>query len=346
MSRSILERFPAELIQPIFLQSGPNLALPLASPRIAAKLSDEYIYNQVCTHYLVENNFHSREFHSTNQTRIFAAKWMTWDFFKAWLIKTYEPKGCLCGMTKEEGCFDEHWPPNWEDVTTMAFSRSHLPALAWVKCRLPIKLLTRPWTKDKLEFLRFMLWITSATIDWADDYVRKAALEGRQDAILEGNLEVVEIFNHNRRLGKVPTLSNVRFAVIEGGCNRSIAYDTMAVARTGGLKGDAWNDAILDHWCQERIAAGNPKGAWLQLKLKELRITVHVQKNDEEEEGNGEGSSGGASAQVTAGYGIMNVETGDYDGGDNDRLVVKKHKWNQVGHQLVSFFSRDKVHRY
>ncbi|KAF1962312.1 hypothetical protein CC80DRAFT_159028 [Byssothecium circinans] len=338
MTLSLLESFPTELIQPIFLLSGPNLALPLASPHIAAKLSEDYIYNEICTNYLTQRGTYDRIERSKNQTRLFAAKWMTWDFFKTWITKTYEPKGCLCGRTKEEGCFDEQWPPNWEDVTTMVFSRSHLPALAWVKCRLPSKLLRGPWTKEKIEFLRFMLWMTSATVDWADEDVRRMALEGKQEAILQGNLEVVEIFNHNRRLGRAPTLTSVRFAVIEAGCNRSIVYDTMATARAWGLKGNAWNSNGLDAWCAERTASGDPKGAWLQTKLQELRTVTHTRNNNDDEGGNGEGSSEGAGAgagNVSTTYGTMKVETGDYDGGDEDRLVVNKHKW--IGRNILLF---------
>jgi hypothetical protein len=337
MTLSIFERLPTELIQPIFLNSGPNLALPLASPHIAAKLSEEYIYNEVCTHYLTHTHIHDRGAQSLNQTRLFAAKWMTWGFFKTWLIKTFECNGCLCGKTKEEGCFDAQWPLDWQDATTMVFSRSHLPKIAWVKCRLPVKLLMGPWTKDKTEFLRFMLWVTSVSVDWADEDVRNATLEGKQQAIMQGNLEVVEIFNHNRRLGKAPNLAQVRLAVIQGGCNRSIVYDTMAAANAWGVKGEAWNCEELDAWCALRIEAGDPKGAWLQLKLKELRHSTSTTENTEIGGGEGTGSGEGAG-QNKATYGTMIWNTGDYDGGEEDRLVVHKHQWNQVGHDF-SFFA-------
>jgi hypothetical protein len=150
--------------------------------------------------------------------------------------------------TQEEGCFDAQWPPEWEDATEMVFSRSHFPELAWVKCRIPVKLLRGPWTSGKTQFLRFLLWTTSMTVDWADSEVRKAALRGRKEAMMEQNLEVVEIFNHNRRLGKPPNLETVRFAVMEAGCDRSIVVDTMSTAC-----------ASLDAWCEERIEAGDSK---------------------------------------------------------------------------------------
>jgi hypothetical protein len=320
---SPIERMPVELIQPIFLLSGPNLALPLASHHLAAKLSDDYIYHAVCAEYLRVNE-HSRIEQSINQSRIFATRWMTWDFFKAFLVKTYEGNGCLCGKTPEQGCFDAQWPPEWEDATTMVFSRSHLPELSWVKGRLPAKLLRGPWTTDKKQFLRFLLWITSMTVDWANPGVRKAALEGKKDAIMEKNLEVVEIFNHNRRLGKAPGLPMLRFAVMEAGCDRSIVYDTMTTARAWGLRGAGWECAELDAWCKERIEVGDRKGKWLQLKLQELRATNGL-------------PTATSTNDVTNG-GVLSPETGQYDGGWDDQLVINKHKWNQVSH-IMSLFT-------
>ncbi|KAF2686973.1 hypothetical protein K458DRAFT_402487 [Lentithecium fluviatile CBS 122367] len=319
MALSPIERLPTELIQPIFLLSGPNLALPLVSQHIAAKLSEDYIYHAVCKEYLTYNQ-HSRVEQSKNQTRIFATKWMTWEFFKVFLIKMYEGNGCLCGKTQEKECFDAQWPPDWEDATRMVFSRSHLPELSWVKCRIPVKLLHGPWTSDKIQFLRFLLWITSMTVDWADANVRRIALEGKREAIMERNLEVVEIFNHNRRLGKAPGLAMVRFAVMEAGCDRSIVYDTMATARAWGLRGGGWECAMLDAWCKERIEADDPKGKWLQLKLQELRLM----------NGPAMAASSNNDGDVREpAWGVMNAESGQYDGGEDDKLVIHKHKWNQ-----------------
>lgn len=54
--------------------------------------------------------------------------------------------------------------------------------------------------------------------------------QGEQDAILKKNLQAVELFNHKRHLGRDPTLEKVIFAVVEGGCDRSTVYDTLATA--------------------------------------------------------------------------------------------------------------------
>ena len=327
MTLSAIERLPVELIQPIFFQSGPNLALPLASHHIAAKLSDDYIYHALCTEYLTVNEHLPAE-KSISQTRIFASRWMTWDYFKSFLIKTYEGKGCLCGKTPEEGCFDAQWPPEWEDATDMVFSRSHLPELSWVKGRIPTKLLHGPWTSENIQFLRFLLWTTSMTVDWADEEVRKTVLMGRKEAMMEKNLEVVEIFNHNRRLGKPPDLSLVRFAVIEAGCDRSIVYDTMATARAWGVRGTDWGCAELDAWCLGNMEEGDVKGGWLKVKLEELRPT--------EDSPTAPTLYNFTDSSTLAG-GVLNPDTGQYHGKGDDQLVINKLKWNQVSR--ISFLT-------
>ncbi|KAF2710042.1 hypothetical protein K504DRAFT_501326 [Pleomassaria siparia CBS 279.74] len=235
------------LLQPIFLLSGLNLALVDASHHIAAKLATDHIYRPVCTKYLA-TNLCSRAEQSAAQTKILASKWMTWEYFKAFVVKTWDHKGCLCGKTVDEGCFDTQWPPDFEDPTTMLYTRSHMPVLAFVKVRIPIKLLRGPWATDRIQFLWFLLWITSCTVDWSETEGRKMALEGRNEAVLtKKNLEFVQLSNHNRRLGRTPDLDAVRLAVVEGGCDLSIVYDTMAFERTRCLKGDAWKNEALDN---------------------------------------------------------------------------------------------------
>lgn len=136
----------------------------------------------------------------------------------------------MCGLTPAEGCIDTQWPPEFADATRMIFSRSHLPNFAFVQAHIPKKLLQGPWTADKIQFLRFLLWLTSMPVDWKDSEVREIAIKGRKQAMLARNLEAVELFNHNRRLGRVADLGCVRYAVITAGCDRSIVFDTLCAA--------------------------------------------------------------------------------------------------------------------
>ncbi|KAF3032676.1 hypothetical protein E8E11_001848 [Didymella keratinophila] len=270
MSLAAIERLPIELLQPIFAASGYNIALIQASAVLGARLSSEYVYHNTCDHYLKDqcDDFAVR---SAAQKVIFASKWMTWAFFKSWLVKAYESKGCLCGLTPEEGCFDAQWPPAFDNATSMVFSRSHLPRLAFVRCRLPKKLLGGSWTADNVQFLRFLLWTTSMTVDWQDSETHELVLDGRQRAFLDNNLEAVELFNNNRRLGRPPTLNTVLFAVVDAGCNRSIVYDTLKSAYRWAPSRDAWDYSALHQWCDQRIWDNDIRGIWLRGILQCLR---------------------------------------------------------------------------
>jgi hypothetical protein len=324
MPPSGIEKLPVELLQPIFFLSGHNVALLQASDRVAARLSSDYVYNATCRRYF-SGILDDRTAQTAAQTYIFASKWMNWTYFKSWVMSAYESNGCLCGLRPEQGCFDAQWPPNFENATDMVFSRSHLPRLAFVKARVPKKLLHGPWTLHKVQFLQFLLWITSMSVCWQDADVRQTAIAGRIQAIKEQNVEAVELFNHNRRLGKVADLPMVRFAVLEGGCNRSIVYDLLSTASMWGTV-ISWECDELDAWCQERIKANDPKGKWLETKLKELRIDRQLRKGHLPDD-------------------RLDSKAGDYHGGAEDQLVVKQHKWNQVSKRFL-FFHRLSYERH
>ena len=308
-----IERLPVELLQPIFIAAGYSIALIEASTYIAARLSSEYIYHSTCNYYLTDVRGTRAEL-SAVQTYIFASKWMTWSFFKSWIMRRYGSAGCLCGRTPKEGCFDAQWPPNFEDTSQMLFSRSHLPQLSIVKGRIPKKLLSGPWTRDKIEFLRFLLWITAMTVDWMNPETAQVAIDGRKQAMLDRNLEAVELFNHNRRLGRPADLEMVLFVVMHAGCDRSIVYDTLLAANMWYGRKTARCSAELHKWCKCRIANGDPKGRWLQKKLWESCILDH-QGNAETHEHIGQ---------------HLDPTTEAYEGGPEDMFTTHKLHWNEV----------------
>ena len=317
-----IERLPLKLLQPIFIAADHNIALVKASSYIATRLSSEYIYCSPCDFFLTEVRGKRAE-QSAVQTQIFATKWLTWTFFKSWILRKFRPCGCLCGCTMDEDCFDSQWPPNFEDATRMVFSRSHLPRLAFVKGRIPKKLLKAPWTQRKIEFLRFLLWITSMSVDWSDPETLQMATDGRKQAMLEGNLAAVELFNHNRRLGQAASLETLRFAVLEAGCDRSIVYDTLLAASMWSSPGIARYSAELYEWCDSQTLYGDPKGNWLRKKLEELGILRNRYTSDEKD---------GGMWDLTKSM-SLNPETEAYDGGTHDQLRVNDLEWNKVRKQ-------------
>lgn len=143
------------------------------------------------------------------------------------------------------------------------------PWLPHIICSIPDKLLKSPFTQDKLAFLRCLLAISQASVDWARPESVRLSTFAKRHAILDRNLEAVHLFSQSRRLAKAPTLDLVRFAVLEGGCNRSVVLELMIAARAWGLRN--WENVELDAWVARETARGNPKGKWLGLKLVELR---------------------------------------------------------------------------
>lgn len=321
MSTAAIERLPIELLQPIFASSGYNLALVQASAILGARLSSEYVYHNTCDYYL-KDQWDDFAVRSAAQKAIFASKWMTWSFFKSWLTKAYESKGCLCGLTPEEGCFDGQWPPIFENATTMVFSRSHLPRLAFVRCRLPKKLLGGPWTADKVQFLRFLLWTTSMTVDWQDPKTHQVVLEGKRRAFLENNLGAVELFNSNRRLGRPPTLETVRFAVAEASCDRSIVYDTLRSAYRWAPSRDAWDYSALHQWCDQQIWDNDIRGVWLRGILQSLRHS-EIGSYDK---------SMGRDALYSK---IVDVAAEAYSEDFCDELIRNELPWNKVSYHFT-----------
>ncbi|KAL7777967.1 hypothetical protein CFE70_004641 [Pyrenophora teres f. teres 0-1] len=331
MVLSPIERLPLELLQPIFIAADHNIALVKASPYIATRLSSEYIYHSTCDFFLTEVRGKRVE-QSAAQTQIFTTKWLTWSFFKSWILRRYGPRGCLCDCTTDEGCFDAQWPPDFEDATRMVFSRSHLPRLAFVKGRIPRKLVQAPWTLEKIEFLRFLLWITSMSVDWSDPETLQMATDGRKQAMLDGNLAAVELFNHNRRLGKAANLETVRFAVLEAGCDRSVVYDTLLAANMWTPPGMTRYSAELYEWCESRTLKGDPKGRWLRKKLEESLVlrdhTIADEKDDRMLD---------LAEDVS-----LKPETKAYDGGLEDQLCINDLEWNKF---MPTFTTKEAIDR-
>jgi hypothetical protein len=163
------------------------------------------------------------------------------------------------------------------------------------------------------------------TVDWSNAEIRQTAIDGRLQAMREQNIEAVELFNHNRRLGKFATLSLVRFAVMEAGCNRSIVFDTMSTAAKWGSV-TSWACAELDEWCDERIKVGGSKGRWLKTKLEELRAANEL------------GDIYQSDRTCYSQHPITELDSAaeDCDGGAEYQLGIKQHKWDQVSEIHIS----------
>lgn len=261
---SPLELLPRELIQEIFRLSL-NINLPIASPVIADKLATKYCYILLCQSYLLRDIRYEGGLKYT-QSWIFERRWMTWEFFQDFIAYicngnvnkrvSFTTLKYTVAETNDQRCI---WGKDVDNRMIRLLS-----------CKIPKKLIHGPWTKSKIDFLRFLVTCTAMKVDWADRNTRVLISEGKRQAITEKSYEAVELFCNSRILGRAPSISHVKFAVKEAGCDRTIVYTLMTSARKWGHR--RWVDVELDAWVNEARKRNDPKGDWLALKLNELRI--------------------------------------------------------------------------
>lgn len=271
-----LETLPPEILQDVFFLTDMDPNMPRASSILAHYLSDRFILCRYTEKVFQEPTSKSsrrwelvqlRLVQSRKQQTLFSLRWMSWEFF-SWYLSWKGQRHLGLQHRAEENCntlaADTSSGQGWIEE-----GQERPPWMPQILCPMPTKLLKGPFTKDKLDFLRCLLLISSASVDWADfESVRLSTLAKRQ-AILDRNLDAVHLFSRVRRLAKAPTLDMVKFAVLEGGCERSIVLELMTAARAWGHR--RWEDMELDAWVAQERAKGNLKAKWLGLKLMELR---------------------------------------------------------------------------
>ncbi|KAI4233368.1 MAG: hypothetical protein L6R40_007093 [Gallowayella cf. fulva] len=144
------------------------------------------------------------------------------------------------------------------------------------ECEIPTKVLSGPWTKSKLGLLH-ALKDSRASLDWERSNNGETAAMSFQNAILDENMPVLEVF-----LGKpsldlstshsvkeiqwwpnypfVPlTQKHLRLAIFKGGCNPEVVSMLLYYGHTNSLLLD---DDVVD-WATVRKEQGDPRAEWL-----------------------------------------------------------------------------------
>lgn len=272
-SLSPIERLPAEILQEIFPLTHMDPNLPKASLTISRKLSDRYVLSRFCDKAFQQSvssntavNYRERQERWRLQRQAFDLRWMTWDFF-SWYLQRWKRR---IATHPGEHLNRTQWPAMVGCRWLRCKINSYNHEIPQIICPLPNKLLRGPFTEEKLSFLGCLLNISNASVDWASRASVRLSTLAKREAILERNLEAVHLLSRTRRLAKAPNLELVKFAVIQGGCDRSIVLELMIAAREWGHR--RWGDVELDAWVAREAAKGNPKARWLRLKLDDLRF--------------------------------------------------------------------------
>jgi len=284
--------------------------LPDSSPYIAEKLSSEQIY--IRTAFNVINpclnvpysglpGRHPVFDTSHEVTRLFSCRWFTWAFFQRWLRLAYK------GLEESAARIpDNRKALDWSGIPQWPIAEDDEPKLAdprWLKRKglfpcdamrsgllLPAKLLARPWTNDKLEFLD---WLTSGLghVRFAHSTHGEIAASSMREAIGASQPRAVAAL---LKAGVPSTKNLLHLAVLDHDCHRTIVYLLLrrAIASRGHpsmypkehhsdveQSNVDFLDVALWTWAERAELNNNGKGSWLlhmlrlaQAALRELSL--------------------------------------------------------------------------
>ena len=252
---SLLEQLPPEIVQEIFELSG-NIELPAASLVLKAQLSSRHVYTRLTTRILrkvfgYDENATASPSDLAAATRLLNSRFMTWDFFKAWLDEQAPD------MHPRE---DSNYVATWNDLTPVSSPLT------------PQKLLHGTWTAEKTSFLAVFV---RSTKEPTPDLGRprpspgELAVEGAFEAIAQRAPDALDLLFI---VGVRPTTEMFRAAVIDNGCDEemlSILY--MGVQRYVEEVLDLNTlDPALWSWAEKARERGDRKGDLLVRDLRRL----------------------------------------------------------------------------
>lgn len=162
---STLEQLPPEILQEICILSNNHL-FPGTSPALTSKLSCEYIYMHFCINSFLRFPWtYPRPLNTKYQSWLFARRWMTWPMFQKYVSRAYHAyieEWCNASILTKNS-WGRHiqlpiMPPKLNPLDHLF--RSY-PYLAYIRCRIPPKLLHAPFTPENIAFLRFLVTLRS-----------------------------------------------------------------------------------------------------------------------------------------------------------------------------------------
>ncbi|KAK1076545.1 hypothetical protein LTR33_008852 [Friedmanniomyces endolithicus] len=199
---SEFEQLPVEILQDIFVHCA-NIDLPLVSSALMSKLSSRHMYMRL-TKCAVQPvlGFEYKEMPSAAQlaaaTRLFGCRFMTWDFFRAWLDEDVP-------FTRPRKTDDY-----WNAWTSLKPSKFFLP---------PAKLLHGHWTTEKVNLLSIFLPEPPTPSPPLSSVFLELAHAGAAQAIAERAHVALRLL---LEMGVHPTTEMLRLAVIDHGCDRRL----------------------------------------------------------------------------------------------------------------------------
>lgn len=298
-----LEDLPTEVLELIFLHSG-NPDLPLASRSLTAQLAGWGLQNRLMdvtfgAMFDENSTIEPSDVQIALLESMLSRRFCTWEFLHAWL-KTHKSKSGAVGRSpqvspntgshavqSEVGIastlpLSTAWPPTLcysapSDFVLRSFPNPPIVGRLSRPLKVPEKLLHRPWTDAKLEFLDCFCYVNDSHLwDDTDECTRMSSFSGIQDAIEDQSLRALEAL---LRLGVDPESEFLHMAIIDEGCDEAIVSKLFSWIRLLGTYAKQrllrWPhvdplDPVLWTWMGKPAQKTNGKGEFVRTRLKAM----------------------------------------------------------------------------
>lgn len=282
----------------MIFQCCNNISLPLSSYVFARDLSRRNTFLRFAVDTLSKDGAND----AATASRMLQCRWMTWDLFKDAIQEIHRRRSPPSRSSSPSGSDsddsdndeDEASPQNQDIVPVPNVSHPHnqsrLPYLNLSSAvQLPQSLLRDPWTTQKLDFLKYLVW-SGCSIDWASSSRGETATAGLSTAISAHSYTAVALLC-SPSINVVPDTTTIKIAVMDHNCNPSVVFYLLAAALrahiTSRASGDAppdvnFRDPSLWHWVERVEKTGNRKGRWLKDALRFAGDRMRASSWDEE----------------------------------------------------------------
>ena len=230
-------------------------------------------------------------------SRMLQCKWMTWDLFKDVVQEIHRRKSPPSRNASPSDSDSDDSDNDDERLAVPVPNFSHpqnQPRLPYLtlssSVQLPQSLLHEPWTTQKLDYLKYLVW-SGCSIDWTSSSRGETATAGLTTAISTHSHTAVALLC-SPPINVIPTTTLLKLAVMDHNCNPSVVFYLLAASLRAHIvsraSGDTaapdvnFRDPSLWHWVERVEKSGNGKGRWLKEVLRFAGDRMRVSSWDQE----------------------------------------------------------------
>ena len=230
-------------------------------------------------------------------SRMLQCKWMTWDLFRDVVQEIHRRKSPPSRNASPSDSDSDDSDNDDERLAVPVPNFSHpqnQPRLPYLtlssSVQLPQSLLHEPWTTQKLDYLKYLVW-SGCSIDWTSSSRGETATAGLTTAISTHSHTAVALLC-SPPINVIPTTTLLKLAVMDHNCNPSVVFYLLAASLRAHIVSRAsedtaapdvnFRDPSLWHWVERVEKSGNAKGRWLKEVLRFAGDRMRVSSWDRE----------------------------------------------------------------